>query len=128
MSVINPITYSQTEYLFMHLICKTSYLNPDIVEIRSFKSGSENISVIITVQNGVIVAYKNKCPHNWSALDMASSDINSVCKQYIQCSSHFAQFNKSDGYCVYGPCIGQSLFKLDIVVENGLIYCQGDDL
>ena len=110
----------------MHLICKTSDLKPDIVELHTIQSGEKSISIVITIVQGKVFAYENKCPHTWLALTTASNDINSGCKQYIQCSSHFAQFRKDNGYCVYGPCKGQSLIKLNTGIENGNIYYYGD--
>lgn len=106
----------------MHYICRTSDLVADNTEAYEIKLKSDTLSLIITKSGGNVFAYENKCPHLLVSLNSAAKEINSSCKQYIQCSSHFAQFRKDNGYCVYGPCKGLSLIKLDIQVENGNIY------
>jgi nitrite reductase/ring-hydroxylating ferredoxin subunit len=40
----------------------------------------------------------------------------------LQCTSHFAQFRMHDGLCVYGPCAGKSLYRLQLTIKDGSIY------
>ena len=40
-------------------------------------------------------------------------------KQFIMCANHAALFNFDDGYCVSGPCAGQSLQPVAITVRDG---------
>ena len=110
----------------MNLICKKNELNPGIAEIRAVELEHNTLSVIVIIENDKVYAYENKCPHSWGPLDNASAEINSGCKQYIQCSSHFAQFRKDNGYCTYGPCIGHSLLKLYIHIQDESIYYVGN--
>lgn len=112
--------------LFMYLICKTSDLKPGVAEIYSVQCQEKYISAIIVIHQGKVFAYENRCPHNWRTLDSLASNINSGCRQYIQCSSHFAQFRKNDGYCEYGPCKGQSLIKLEICIKDDHVYYPGE--
>jgi len=109
----------------MTFICKLDSLIPDRAEVRHIESSHGPLSIVIVSKNKRVYAYENKCPHGWVSLESASTEINSGCKQYIQCSSHFAQFRMEDGLCVYGPCQGQSLIKLDIQVKMNDIYYTG---
>jgi len=107
----------------MTFICNLDSLIQNRAEIRHIDTNHGPISIIIVSKNSQVYAYENKCPHGWISLDSASSEINSGCKQYIQCSSHFAQFRIEDGLCIYGPCQGHSLLKLDIQVRmNNIFY------
>lgn len=81
-------------------------------------------SLILILHQDRIRAYDNLCPHAWVPLDTASPDILSGCKQYLQCSSHFAQFRLRDGYCVYGPCQGRSLQALKVIRQVDKIFLQ----
>ena len=40
----------------------------------------------------------------------------------IQCSKHGALFRMEDGFCVEGPCEGESLKKLRCKTLEGVVY------
>ncbi|MFV2032593.1 MAG: Rieske (2Fe-2S) protein [Gammaproteobacteria bacterium] len=40
----------------------------------------------------------------------------------IQCAGHDARFIIDTGECIFGPCPGESLEELDIVVQDDGIY------
>ena len=39
-----------------------------------------------------------------------------------QCQTHGAIYEPDTGLCVRGPCAGASLFALEIVEENGVVW------
>jgi nitrite reductase/ring-hydroxylating ferredoxin subunit len=122
-------TYNGQGYFFVFFLCHYQDLVNNPVQILSLPSSENNRdSVILTLHGDSIRAFRNQCPHAWVPLDLASPDILSGCKQYLQCSSHFAQFRKQDGYCIYGPCQGQSLQKVDVVVDKDKIFLRQDPL
>jgi nitrite reductase/ring-hydroxylating ferredoxin subunit len=45
-------------------------------------------------------------------------------ESFIQCATHGAIFRIEDGYCLRGPCAGESLQKLHLKVEqnNVVLY------
>jgi hypothetical protein len=48
---------------------------------------------------------------------------------FIQCATHGARFRFEDGYCVGGPCAGQSLRALAVSVHNGAVWLlEGEEL
>lgn len=67
-------------------------------------------------------AYLNHCPHTGISLNWNTPDFFDVAKEYIQCCMHGALFQPLDGLCIYGPCINESLFALDIVIESERLY------
>jgi len=109
-------------FLIMRYICRKDEIQTDTVRIIPVQTRSGTLSVILANHHGEMVAYENKCPHAWTRLDTVTPVITSGCEQFIQCSSHFAQFHKSNGYCFYGPCEGHSLIKLDICTIGECIY------
>ena len=59
-------------------------------------------------------AYQNQCPHLGIPLNWQPDDFMSMDNMHIQCSTHGALFQPEDGYCIVGPCSGQSLTKLKL--------------
>jgi len=75
---------------------------------------------VVRTQQGIFV-YKNQCPHTLVNLNWQSDQFFNYDKNYIQCAMHGALFQFHDGFCIWGPCKGQSLQKVDARVENEYI-------
>lgn len=65
--------------------------------------------------------YVNTCPHQHLPLDYFPDRFVSADKQFIMCANHAARFNFDDGYCVSGPCAGQSLQRVPVIVRDGVV-------
>lgn len=74
-----------------------------------------------------VIAWANACLHQPTPLDVlgpvdeivpgvraAPMDDDRV---HLLCHSHGALYRTRDGYCVSGPCIGQSLVALEVAEE-----------
>ena len=57
-------------------------------------------------------AYLNSCPHRGIPLNWQPDMFLDEDSELIHCSSHGARFRVGDGFCVSGPCAGQSLTAL----------------
>lgn len=79
-------------------------------------------NVFIVSNDDHIVAYENICPHIHAPLNWMPDEFLSMDKDYIQCVNHGALFEIDTGHCVYGPCSGQALQKISLIIENGNIY------
>jgi len=66
--------------------------------------------------------YQNFCPHYGAPLDWKPDAFLSYEKDQILCSMHGALFNIDDGICTQGPCPGQALTSINLVIEDGVIY------
>jgi nitrite reductase/ring-hydroxylating ferredoxin subunit len=44
--------------------------------------------------------------------------------QYIQCAVHGAMFRIEDGFCVSGPCAGDTLMAIPACLQDGEIFCE----
>ena len=74
-----------------------------------------------------VFAYVNSCPHTGATLNFQPDQFMSFDNYYIQCSIHGAQFRIHDGYCVYGPCKGFSLQRVDVEVSGGAVFAGRTD-
>ena len=69
-----------------------------------------------------VFAYMNCCPHVSISLDMGSDDVLTEDRRYIVCANHGALFEIATGDCIAGPCTGDGLQPVPVIVENGIIY------
>eukprot|EP00755_Sulcionema_specki_P037287 Sspe_Gene.108643::Locus_87770_Transcript_1_1_Confidence_1.000_Length_1184::g.108643::m.108643 len=92
---------------------------------------SRGESIILARKYGQLHGYANRCPHvgvplNWLEDDGVLDSTN----EFLCCSAHHATFRLEDGYCVSGPCAGQSLPKLPLKQHDGQLcidcYSMGD--
>ncbi len=84
----------------------------------SVKHGMDEIKVIIFRQGTEIYAYQNTCPHTGVNLDWMPDQFLDISGKLIQCSTHGALFQITDGYCISGPCAGQNLRALKLNIKD----------
>ena len=77
--------------------------------------------VFIVRQGSQVFAYRNSCPHTGGPLDWLPNKFLNLDGDYIQCATHAALFRLDNGHCVSGPCAGDRLTSVDVVVEAGEI-------
>ena len=66
--------------------------------------------------------YVNACPHTGMPLDFQPGRFLAADGALIQCSTHGAKFRIEDGFCVSGPCQGDSLKPVKTEIRDGDIY------
>ena len=71
-------------------------------------------------------AYVNSCPHARHPLNLGPNRFLTPGGELILCSSHGALFDKRTGFCVAGPCGGQSLERVPIKIEAGFVMLADD--
>jgi nitrite reductase/ring-hydroxylating ferredoxin subunit len=62
--------------------------------------------------------YVNACPHQGTPLDWTPDRFISADTGLVLCSTHGAQFRQEDGFCVSGPCAGQSLEAIQVALDD----------
>ena len=76
-------------------------------------------SMFIVRQDDKAYAYVDICPHYGSTtLPWKKDRYLSADNKHIVCAAHRAVFDIQDGTCVNGPCLGQALKKIEIVVSS----------
>lgn len=76
--------------------------------------------VIVIRRNGVLHAWLDACPHYSTGTPMAwktDAYLNGE-RTHLTCHSHNALFEIDTGECILGPCLGQSLTRIEIAVDE----------
>ena len=105
----------------MQKICDLNDLNE--LSAKDFivkNDDSEKNAFLIHYKQGCY-AYENSCPHTGVTLNWQEGQFFSFDGRFLQCSLHGALFEPTNGLCVRGPCLGESLKPIDIIVQNGVI-------
>lgn len=90
-------------------------------------SGDTPQEVIVVRQGARVYGYLNNCPHTGGPLDWVPDRFLDLEREYIQCSTHDALFRIEDGVCVAGPCAGDRLTPVQLIVEAGeVILADGE--
>jgi len=74
---------------------------------------------LIVREGDVAHGYVNHCPHAGHRLSFLPDRFLTPDGTLILCMSHGAMFDKRTGTCVAGPCVGESLKTLPLVVAGG---------
>ena len=82
-------------------------------------AGEKTINGFIVHWQGQWFAYENKCPHTGVSLNWLPHQFFDSAVEYLQCGLHGALFQPQDGLCVYGPCSGRSLSRLEVMQRAG---------
>lgn len=70
---------------------------------------------------GEVRVYLNNCPHLNVPMQYRKNRFMSGDGEHIVCFAHGALFLPQNGFCVLGPCVGQSLQMLEVSTDE-----QGD--
>jgi nitrite reductase/ring-hydroxylating ferredoxin subunit len=77
--------------------------------------------IFVVRHSGRLTAYRNRCPHTGAPLEWLPDTFLDPEDSFIQCALHGALFRPEDGYCLRGPCSGQSLTALAVSVRDGRV-------
>jgi nitrite reductase/ring-hydroxylating ferredoxin subunit len=109
------------------VICKLDELQDPDSRGLTLSLNEQLYDVFIVRQGQQVFAYLNRCPHTGGPLDWVPDQFLSLDKNYIQCATHDALFRFNDGYCVAGPCAGDRLTAVPVVIDSGeIIIVYGD--
>ncbi len=81
--------------------------------------GASRRDIVIVRRSGNLFAYVNSCPHQLMPLETFPDKFLNEDGSLFVCSTHGARFRVEDGFCVSGPCEGQSLRKITLDVVAG---------
>jgi nitrite reductase/ring-hydroxylating ferredoxin subunit len=81
----------------------------------------------LLVRTGATVqGYVNRCPHAGHMLSFRPDRFLTPDKALILCQSHGALFDKKSGRCVGGPCVGEALTRVPVMVQEGRVCLAAD--
>lgn len=96
-------------------VVKTVAISPD-------EHGHPREAIVLRDQDSALRAYVNRCMHIDIPLDGGSRDFLTKDKKHLACGTHGAWYRLHDGFCIAGPCLGESLEPCDVAVEEGNVF------
>ena len=82
----------------------------------------EGRELLLVRRGEEVLAYENRCPHTGETLDPLGRSVLSEDGLLLQCQRHAAQFVVATGECVGGPCLGERLQPVAVIVSQGALY------
>ena len=83
--------------------------------------GINGVPFFLVRKDGELYAYRNRCPHTGAPLEWMPDQFLDLDNSFIQCALHGALFRADNGYCLRGPCAGQSLEALAVRQQQGRV-------
>jgi nitrite reductase/ring-hydroxylating ferredoxin subunit len=84
--------------------------------------------ILITRRSNQFFGYENACPHQGTRLDTVPGEFLDEESNFITCGTHRAQFDVDTGHCFIGPCQGERLTPIELVVDDGDVCVTGVQL
>ena len=84
-------------------------------------------SVILYRDGDSVRAWLNICPHAGRRLDWAPGQFLKGKDGLLVCAAHGASFELKRGECLAGPCRGDALRAVAVVVRDGAVWLGGVD-
>ena len=108
------------------VICRLDDLGDSGSRGFAIGSGDWPLRGFVVRSNDTVRGFINSCPHAGHPLNFRPHSFLTPDSTLILCSSHGALFEKLTGYCVAGPCAGQSLRAVPLKVEAGFVMLADD--
>lgn len=96
-----------------------------LLEVEAEVDGSAE-SLILHRDGDTVRAWLNICPHAGRRLDWAPGKFLQSKDGLLVCAAHGASFELREGACVAGPCRGDALRKVPIIILNGSVSIDTD--
>lgn len=114
----------------LYVICRTVEIDDGqasgFVLMRAEESGDTRPWPIIVTRKGKnFYGFENVCPHQGARLDTQPGQFLDEDGNFITCGRHQAQFDIDTGHCFIGPCQGQKLTPIKLVVDDGDVCLTG---
>lgn len=79
-------------------------------------------SLILYREGDAVRAWLNICPHAGRRLDWAPGEFLRSKDGLLVCAAHGASFELGGGECLAGPCRGEALRAVPVVVRDGGVF------
>lgn len=107
-------------------LCRTDEIADPGSRGFSLQLAGETLELLVVKREGQAYAYRNRCPHTGVNLEWRADQFLDLTESYIQCATHGALFRVDDGFCLRGPCAGQSLQSLTLHERDGWLYIEDE--
>ncbi|MGD8430369.1 MAG: Rieske (2Fe-2S) protein [Ectothiorhodospiraceae bacterium] len=105
----------------MTLLCRLDELPENEGRGFTVTAQGRDVPIVVVRRGDRVFAYMNVCPHRGTSLDWMPDRFMDPEGRFLQCATHDARFEVETGHCVAGPCRGDALAAIDVVVEKGQV-------
>ena len=81
--------------------------------------------ILVRRKGDRIYGYENTCPHQRGRLDASPGQFLDKDGKFISCGKHHAQFDLDTGECFMGPCQGERLTPITVVIDDDDVCVTG---
>jgi len=112
------------------VIAKIDEVSPGSVKKFWLICQKYRVDAFLINYKGNFFAYVNRCRHMTTPLDFVRDEFWSEDRRHLMCYTHGALYEPDSGLCISGPCKGESLFRLPVVIdgEEVLVGCPRGDI
>ena len=89
--------------------------------VVAFPAAGKAFSLIVVRTGNRVFGYVNRCAHLQVELNLLDDHAVEVNEQTIVCQYHYAAYRFEEGYCIAGPCQGESLTPVSLMVRAGRV-------
>ena len=94
---------------------------------RGFGAPPGGFTGLLAVRRGGTAhVYVNACPHLGVGPDWSPDRFLTEDGAFVVCSTHGALFRIEDGHCVSGPCVGDGLEAVPVMIKDGVLLVPDD--
>ncbi|MCH8684153.1 Rieske (2Fe-2S) protein [Pedomonas mirosovicensis] len=105
----------------MHPVAREEQIPEGRALVVPFRGGT----VLLYRWQGEVRAFRNRCPHVGTPLDLVPGRVFTADGQRLICATHGALFDPASGLCTAGPCRGKALEAAPIRLADGQIWLEG---
>jgi nitrite reductase/ring-hydroxylating ferredoxin subunit len=84
--------------------------------------GEQPLLMFLVRKGERVYGYLNSCPHTGAPLEWMPHQFLDRDNSFIECALHGALFDLTEGRCLRGPCVGDSLQPLAVRVRDGVVW------
>jgi nitrite reductase/ring-hydroxylating ferredoxin subunit len=108
------------------VICRLDDLRDSAARGFAMGAGDWPLRGFVVRIKDQVRGFVNSCPHARHPLNFRPNEFLTLDGSLILCAAHGALFEKLTGYCVAGPCAGQSLRTVPLEVTGGYVMLAHD--
>jgi len=89
-----------------------------------FRCAGREVEGLVINYDGHLCAYVNRCRHVALSLDWVENQFFTADGRFLLCANHGALYEPRSGVCIWGPCVGASLQRVELEVKGKKVYAQ----
>jgi nitrite reductase/ring-hydroxylating ferredoxin subunit len=104
-------------------ICASAALRNGGIGVRFSVTHGDRIEPAFAVRHhDRAVAYLNRCAHRHVEMDWEEGNFFDADRRLLICATHGALYEPLSGFCVTGPCHGESLVPLAVLEHDDSVW------